>query len=138
VDVVVHEPGIIGGKLRTSEFAGRLVDEGADAFLARVPWAVDLCHDLGLDSTLVSPAQSAAFVWSEGALRPLPSGTVLGVPTEFEALARSGIVRSPVTPAPAARPLAPDEDVAVGAMIRAQLGNEVAERLVDPLVGSIN
>ena len=138
VDVVVYEPDVVGGKLRTSLFAGRLVDEGADAFLARVPWAVELCDELGLASTLVSPAAQAAYVWTDGALRQLPTDTVLGVPTDFDALARSGIVRSRVTPKPWEHPLAPDDDVALGALIRSQLGDDVAERLVDPLVGSIN
>ena len=31
-----------GGKLVTSPFAGLDVDEGADAFLVRVPWAAEL------------------------------------------------------------------------------------------------
>ena len=33
----------MGGKLRTSEVGGELVDEGADAFLIRVPAAIELC-----------------------------------------------------------------------------------------------
>ena len=39
----------LGGKLRTSPFAGRpAVDEGADAFLARVPHGTALAHRVGL------------------------------------------------------------------------------------------
>ena len=49
-------PGRLGGKLRTTPFAGRLVDEGADAFLARVPGGRELCDELGLGDDLVSPA----------------------------------------------------------------------------------
>jgi oxygen-dependent protoporphyrinogen oxidase len=138
VEVVVYEPDTVGGKVRTSPFAGRLVDEAADAFLARVPWAVELCDELGLTSTLVSPAAGAAYVWSNGALRQLPTGTVLGVPTDFDALERSGIVGGRVTPRPGDHALAPEDDIALGALVRAQLGDEVAERMVDPLVGSIN
>jgi oxygen-dependent protoporphyrinogen oxidase len=63
---------------------------------------------------------------------------VLGVPTDLDALAASGIVGHVVQPRPAARPLQPDEDVAVGALVREQLGDEVLERLVDPLLGGIN
>ena len=70
----------LGGKIRTSPFAGLpAVDEGADAFLARVPWAVDLAAELGLDD-LVSPATGRAYVWWDGALHPIPEGLVLGVP----------------------------------------------------------
>jgi oxygen-dependent protoporphyrinogen oxidase len=71
-------------------------------------------------------------------LRVLPAGTVLGVPTDFSAAEQSGILRAPIRHEPAPRPLAPDEDVAVGELIRAQLGDDVLERLVDPLLGGIN
>lgn len=138
-EVVVHEAsGHAGGKLRTTTFAGRLIDDGADAFLARVPWGLDLCRELGIDAELVSPAESGAYVYVDGTLRSLPSGTVLGVPTDFAAAERSGIVRAPIRHQPAAHPLAPDEDVSVGELIRAQLGDDVLERLVDPLLGGIN
>ena len=137
-EVVVHEASDrAGGKLHTTSFAGRAVDEGADAFLARVPWGRDLCRELGIEGELVSPATGSAFVWSEGALRRLPAGLVLWVPTDLDALAASGIVSGPVTPRPT-RALQPDEDVTVGALVREQLGDEVLERLVDPLLGGIN
>ena len=39
----------LGGKIRTTPFAGHpAVDEGADAFLARVPWAVELARKVAL------------------------------------------------------------------------------------------
>jgi oxygen-dependent protoporphyrinogen oxidase len=138
-EVVVYEAsGRAGGKLRTTTFAGRAVDDGADAFLARVPWGLELCQELGIASELVSPAESAAYVYVDGALRSLPSGTVLGVPTDFAAAEHSGILRGPIRHEPAPQPLAPDTDVSVGELIRAQLGDDVLERLVDPLIGGIN
>ncbi|MGH9192738.1 MAG: FAD-dependent oxidoreductase, partial [Acidimicrobiales bacterium] len=77
-DVVVLEAGDApGGKLRTSHVAGVGLDDGADAFLARVPEAVELCEELGLGAELVSPATGTAYVWSEGALRRLPSEQLL-------------------------------------------------------------
>jgi len=137
--VVVHEASDrLGGKIVTSPFAEHLVDEGADAFLARVPWALDLCRELGIDTTLVTPAASKAYVWWDGALRSLPAGLVLGVPTDLDAVVASGIVDGPLTVHPAGAPLAPGEDVSVGALVRPQLGDAVFERLVDPLLGGIN
>jgi oxygen-dependent protoporphyrinogen oxidase len=131
-----------GGKLRTSKFAGRMVDESADAFLLRVPWALDLCRDLGLDAELVHPASRNAYIFSRGELRPLPP-QVMGVPTDVEAVARGGIL------SPAGlerlrqdlrRPSGPltGPDTAIGAAIEVRLGGEALDRLVDPLVGGIN
>ncbi|MCQ3810399.1 MAG: protoporphyrinogen oxidase [Acidimicrobiia bacterium] len=142
-DVVVHEAAErAGGRILTTELAGQLVDEGPDAFLARVPWAVELCQELGLDGGLVSPAQRAAFVYSRGGLRAIPQPNVLGVPLDFDALAASGIVsaegvdRARQEPDLAGSPLAGDESV--GTLVRRRLGDEVADRLVDPLIGGIN
>ncbi len=91
-EVAVYEPGHLGGKLLTSDFLGRPVDEGADALLARVPDGIALCRELGLGHELVSPAASKAMLWSEGKLRPLPDGLVLGAPARLVPLARSGIL----------------------------------------------
>jgi oxygen-dependent protoporphyrinogen oxidase len=99
---------------------------------------VELCRELGLETTLVSPAQQAAYVWCDGALHRLPPGLVLGVPTDLDAVRASGVVPGPIEVHPAAAPLAPGDDIAVGALIRAQLGDAVFERLVDPLLGGIN
>jgi protoporphyrinogen/coproporphyrinogen III oxidase len=140
--VVVVDPAGPGGKLRTTPFDGAVLDESADAFLARVPEGVELCRELGIEGDLVSPAARTARVWSRGGLRPLPSAQVLGVPTDLEELAASGIVsaagieraREDLT-----RPLvAPGGDPTIGAFVRDRLGDEVLERLVDPLVGGIN
>jgi oxygen-dependent protoporphyrinogen oxidase len=141
-EVTVVEPDRLGGKLQTTSFDGGLLDEAADAFLARVPEAVDLCRDLGIDGELVSPAARRAHVWSRGALRLLPEAQVLGVPTDLDELAASGIVsaeaveraRLDLTTPMDALP----DDVAIGAFLRDRLGDEVTERVVDPLVGGIN
>jgi oxygen-dependent protoporphyrinogen oxidase len=136
--VVFEETDRLGGKVATTTFAGRAIDEGADAFLARVPWGLELCQELGIDTELVSPAQQSAYVWFDEALRRLPTGLVLGVPTDLDAVAASGIVTERVVVQPSAAPLPPDTDIAVGALVRAQLGDAVFERLVDPLLGGIN
>ncbi len=138
VDVVVLEAAErLGGKILTTTFAGRPVDAGADAFLTRVPAAAELCTEVGLGAELVSPAERAAYLFSRGELRALPDGLVLGVPTDLRAAERSGILAGPVVSAPGPA-LRPDEDVAVGTLVRARFGDEVATRLVDPLLGGIN
>lgn len=142
-EVVVYEAAErAGGRLLTTELAGQPVDEGADAFLARVPWATELCQELGLGAELISPAQRTAFVYSRGALRALPLPNVLGVPLDFDALAASGIVSSEgvdrvrLEPDLAGSPLVGDQSV--GELVRRRLGDELADRLVDPLIGGIN
>ncbi|HEX5267745.1 MAG TPA: FAD-dependent oxidoreductase, partial [Acidimicrobiales bacterium] len=76
--VVLLEAGAeVGGKIRAGSVAGVEVEVGPDAFLARVPHAVELCTELGLGDELVAPAAGHAYVWSRGRLRRLPPGLVL-------------------------------------------------------------
>ena len=139
-DVTIVEPGRLGGKVQSSAFDGGMLDEAADAFLARVPEGVDLCRQLGIEGDLVSPSARRAHVWSRGALRLLPEAQVLGVPTDLDELASSGILSDDGLARVAEAPplAAPAEDVTIGALMREHLGDEAADRLVDPLVGGIN
>ncbi|TMK84654.1 MAG: protoporphyrinogen oxidase [Actinobacteria bacterium] len=143
VDAVVLEAADrAGGKVRTSELDGVPLDVGADTFLGRMPWAVDLCREVGLGDDLVAPATSRAWLWSGGHLRPLPEGLALGVPLKPLALARSGVI----SPAGLARAgldvvlpqIKPRADPSVADVIGGRLGQEVLDRLVDPLIGGIN
>jgi oxygen-dependent protoporphyrinogen oxidase len=140
--VVVEASERLGGKIRTSAFAGRAVDEGADAYLLRVPEGRELAGELGLGDSLVSPATSTALVWCPDGLRALPSGLVLGVPTDADALAGAGLVSPAAIEAVRAEPGVPgeplDRDESVGSLVRRRFGDEVLRRLVEPLVGGIN
>ncbi len=143
IDVTVFEGSRrVGGILHTSEVGGLPVDAGADAFLARVPDAEALVREVGLGDRLVEPATSSAHVWVDGRMRPLPSGTVLGVPRSLRSLARSrilttgGLVRASLDLA-GRRSAYAGEDVAVGALVRRRLGGQVVDRLVDPLLGGV-
>lgn len=139
---LVERSSDLGGMLRTSTFAGRMVDEGADAFLIRTPAALSLARRVGLGDELTHPAQRRAFVWHDGALRPLPP-QVLGVPVDLDALAASGLLSADGLARlrrelsdPASPP--PSEDISIGEALGLRLGDEALATLVDPLVGGIN
>jgi protoporphyrinogen/coproporphyrinogen III oxidase len=131
----------LGGKIRTEVFAGRPLDVGAEALLARVPAGLELCHELGLEHDLVAPASDQPYVWTDR-LRPLPPRLMAGVPDGSQAVIGSGIL-SPAGLARAgldlivpARP--PTHDVSIGWLVRRRLGHQVLERLIDPLLGGIH
>ncbi|XRQ13563.1 protoporphyrinogen oxidase [Actinomadura welshii] len=131
----------IGGKLRVSEIAGLPVDEGAESMLARRPEGLDLVRDLGRSGDLVEPGTTSAGIYSRGALRTMPSGQVMGVPSDLRALVASQVL----SPAGLARVpldlLLPEtprgSDVSVAAYIGARLGREAVDRLVEPLLGGV-
>jgi oxygen-dependent protoporphyrinogen oxidase len=129
----------LGGKIRTTPFAGLdAVDEGADAFLARVPHATSLAREVGLGDDLTSPTGASAAVWY-GGLHPIPEGLLLGVPADMLRLSRSPLLSWRGKARAALEPLLPRRDAgdSIGRLVRARFGDEVHERLVDALVGSI-
>jgi oxygen-dependent protoporphyrinogen oxidase len=141
VDVTVFEAADrVGGKISASAFAGvEGIDEGADAFLARVPEAVALAHRVGLGHDLVSPEPVGAAVWHDE-LHPIPDGLMLGLPGKLLPLATTNLLSWRGKARAAIEPLLPRTSTAtdsIGAFVRARFGDEVHERLVDSLVGSI-
>ncbi|MEV4563727.1 protoporphyrinogen oxidase [Nonomuraea sp. NPDC049419] len=131
----------IGGKLHASEVAGVSVDAGAEAMLARRPEGKELARAVGLGDDLVFPGTTRSAVYSRGAIRHLPKGQVMGVPADLAELAKSGIV-SPggLLRVPLDQILPPTlvrTDVSVASYIRARMGAEVVDRLVEPLLGGV-
>ena len=135
----------LGGKVAGGPVEGSAlefdVDCAADGFLAREPEMSELCRDLGLGDDLVSPASGGAFIWVDGALRPIPA-SVLGVPLEPDELSAGEIVSAEGIAELKTRGFADHPglvgDATVGEVVRARAGDEVFERLVDPLLGGIN
>jgi protoporphyrinogen/coproporphyrinogen III oxidase len=131
----------LGGKLAVSEVAGIAVDEGAEALLARRPEGTGLIGAVGLDGQLVNPGTTAAGIWTRGRLCPLPRRQFMGVPADLGELEASGILSADgLTRARADLELpatARDGDVPVASYVAARFGQEVVDRLVDPLLGGV-
>ena len=131
----------LGGKLSVSEIGGVAVDEGAEALLVTRPEGIALIAEAGLGDQRTVPGPTSSAIWTQGALRPLPGRQFMGVPSDMAELAKSGVL-SDEGVARASQdlelpPTARDGDVAVAEYIGARLGEEVVDRLVDPLLGGV-
>jgi protoporphyrinogen/coproporphyrinogen III oxidase len=130
--IVYEQSGVLGGKLRTGKLAGLTVERGAESFLMSAPdgtesAAVLLARRLGLSEALVHPSGAPAAVAGEHGLEPFPAGTLMGIPsapTDRDTDSGTAVV-------------ADGADVAVGAMVRERFGDDVVERLVDPMLGGV-
>ncbi len=124
----------LGGKLNTGPLG---IDDGAESFLARRPEGLAAAAAAGVE--LAAPGTTSASIWLERGLRPLPAGTLLGVPTDLRGAA--GVLGPLGTARAALDRVLPRQDLgddpAVGAFIRARLGGAVVDRLVDPLLGGV-
>lgn len=141
-EVTVYEPGHLGGKLLTTAFLGRPVDEGPDSLITRVPEGTALCQELGLWEEMGAPEAKRAMLFARGKLRPFPDGLILGAPARLLPLARSRILSVGGMARASLDLVLPrsdfEGDTTVWALIASRFGPEVAERLVEPLLGSIH
>ncbi|WP_245916817.1 protoporphyrinogen oxidase [Nocardioides gansuensis] len=135
-DVLVLEASKrVGGKLRLAEVAGVTLDVGAEAMLARRPEGVALAGALGLP--VVHPTAATSRIWSRGALRPMPR-SLMGVPLDLDELAASGVLSADGVERVRREVVAAvDGDVSVGDLVAARLGDELVDRLVEPLLGGV-
>ncbi len=144
VEVSVYEASDRwGGKILTSRVGTEMVDAGPDTFLARASEGVELCTELGLADELVAPiAPVPAYIHRDGKLAQLPSGTILGIPTDLDAVAASGLVSAAGIDRAKQDAVLPQttyvEDCSLGWYCRQRLGDELTMRLVDPLLGGVN
>ena len=146
---LVESSGRLGGKITTSRLDGLIVEGGADSMLSSKPAGLALVERLGIGDRLVNsnPDDRRTFVWSQGRLRELPEGLVLGSPARAWSLLRSGLLSAPGAArlvgdllVPRRRPdrdgSASEETVAE--FFTRRLGTEAYARVVEPLLGGIH
>ena len=139
VEITVLEASAqLGGKLRVGELEGLAVDEGAEAMLSVRPEGVRLAREAGLGDDLVTPTDATPRLLIDDELKPLPTGLVMGVPTDLAALAASGVLSQQALARLPLDHVAPgihlDDDVSFGVYVARRLGVEVVDRLVSPLL----
>lgn len=130
----------VGGVLRTVELAGVPMDVGAEAFLARRPEVPALLAELGLTGRVVHPGGAGPSVRAGGRTAALPTGTLLGLPGSTarlgDVLSAAGLARVAAEPGTPLR-WEPGEDRPLGGLLRERYGDEVADRLVEPLLSGV-
>jgi len=144
---VFEASGLLGGVLSTHHEEGYLVEHGADSFLKKLPWAVELCEELGLGDELLptNPSGRRALVVRNGCLHPVPEGFVILQPHRMipmlftRLLSWSGklrLLRESWIGSPKEMQQA-DYDESVASFATRRLGKETFERLVQPLLAGI-
>jgi protoporphyrinogen/coproporphyrinogen III oxidase len=138
--LVLEADGSPGGKMRSAVVGGIELEAGPDSLLARKPWAVELCRELGLGEDLVAPAPMPTHVYTGKGLLRFPSGP-FGISTDPVELARwpgmsyAGKVRAGGDLVLPRR--REDGDESLGSLLRRRIGDEAAETLVAPLLGGL-
>jgi oxygen-dependent protoporphyrinogen oxidase len=133
----------LGGIIRTEQVDGFTIEAGPDSILAQKPAALELCEALGLGPRLISTTPPrTAFVLREGKLSPLPSPSVLGIPTTWRGLLHYDLLPRTARARLAAERIIPRrktvEDESVGAFFRRRFGDETVGAIAEPLLGGIH
>jgi oxygen-dependent protoporphyrinogen oxidase len=127
----------LGGKLRLEQVAGATIDVGAESVLARRPEALALFEELGLQQDTTHPGPAGATIVSRGCRWPMPTGTVMGVPSD-PATVRGLLSDDEVARLAAEHVDGPvPVDISVGDLVDARLGRAVTDRLVEPLLAGV-
>ncbi|MEI8082043.1 MAG: protoporphyrinogen oxidase [Actinomycetes bacterium] len=132
----------LGGKIRTDEVDGFLVEAGPDSFVAYRPAALQLASELGLGDDVISTTEPRlVYLRSNGRMIAMPDGMGLVLPTKIAPFARTELFTWPqklragmdvVLP----RSLGP-EDISIGQFLRHRLGPAMVEQLGDPMLGGV-
>lgn len=134
----------VGGKIQTEYIDGFTIDGGPDCFLSRKPWAVKLCHSLGLGEELMgtNDAMRQTFVLNGGKLTPLPDGVMLIIPTRFMPFVTSNLISLPGKIRMGMELFIPPRrdpsDETVAHFIRRRLGQEALDKIAEPLMSGIH
>jgi oxygen-dependent protoporphyrinogen oxidase len=131
-----------GGLILTEHVGGFTLDAGPDSILAQKPAAVQLCEELGLGPRLLRarPPRSA-FVLKGDRLFPLPSPSVLGIPTTLSALMRYTLLPLSARLRLALEPFVPPgaaNDESVGSFFRRRFGSQTVGLIAEPLLAGIH
>lgn len=146
---LIESSGHWGGKISTDRVAfddgadAFIIEGGPDTFLATKPWGVALCNELGLADRLhgTNPHQKNTYVLNKGRLLPLPDGLAMMIPTNVQAILKSGLVSWFSKARMGLDFLIPaktiSEDESLGTFVSRRLGREAYENLIEPLMSGI-
>lgn len=132
-----------GGKIQTQRVDDFVVELGPDSYLGRKTEMTDLVHDLGLGDTLVSNETGQAFVYDKGSIHPIPGGSIMGIPTEMMPFVKAtliswpGKLRAGLDYFKKPYQLDKNGDVSIGHFFQYHLGQEMMDKLIEPLLAGI-
>lgn len=133
----------LGGSIFSEHVDGCVIEGGPDSFITEKPWAANLCQELGLSDQLVgsNDHERVTYIVVNNRLIPMPDGLMFMVPTKLIPTALTPLfswstkIRMGLELLHPPRAVGHDETVAD--MVRRHFGQEVVDRLADPLLSGV-
>jgi oxygen-dependent protoporphyrinogen oxidase len=133
----------LGGVIRTEERDGFVLEAGPDSFLTIKPDAARLCNELGLGSQLISSndQERKTYILVKGRLVPIPQGLEFMVPTRIGPMATTPLFSLKTKLRMASElfsvPRRNGADESVGEFVRRHFGQEMVDRVAEPLLAGV-
>ena len=136
----------LGGVIRTQHREGFLIEAGPDSFISEKPAALELAKRLGLAADLIETNKEhrRSFIVRHSKLRPVPAGFQLLAPSQLWPFLTSNILTTRGKARLALDLFLPRGVSANGAIdesladfVRRRLGQEVLDRVAQPMIGGI-
>src|ERR1051325_10040125 len=138
-----EKSGRLGGVIQTERRDGFVLEAGPDSFLTIKPDAARLCTELGLADQLISSndAERKTYILVKGRLVPIPQGLEFMVPTRIWPMATTPLfsfaTKLRMSGELFSRPRKHAEDESVGDFVRRHFGQEMVDRVAEPLLAGV-
>ena len=131
----------LGGKIRTVEEGGFIMESGADSIVARKPNVAPFIQELGMEDEAVYNASGISYIYTEEGLKAIPAEALFGIPMTVESLAKTELVSAEGKVA-ALRDLYIEndrftKDDSVGEFLEEFLGKEFVEKQISPVLSGV-
>ncbi len=133
----------LGGVMVTEQLDGCLIEAGPDSFLSEKTYGADFCKTFGLGDQIIgsNDDERVTYIVVKNRLIPMPDGLMFMVPTKILPTVTTPLftwgTKIKMGLELLSKPPAKNGDETVGDLVRRHYGQEVVERLADPLLSGV-
>jgi oxygen-dependent protoporphyrinogen oxidase len=133
----------LGGVMVTEHLDGCLIEAGPDSFLSEKTYGADFCKTFGLGDQIIgsNDAERITYIVVNNRLIAMPDGLMFMVPTKILPTVTTSLftwgTKIKMGLEFFSKPPVTNGDETVGDLVRRHYGQEVVERLADPLLSGV-
>jgi oxygen-dependent protoporphyrinogen oxidase len=133
----------LGGVMVTEQIDGCLIEAGPDSFLSEKTYGADFCKTFGLGDQIIgsNDGERKTYIVVNNRLIAMPDGLMFMVPTKILPTVTTSLftwsTKIKMGLEFFSKPPVTNGDETVGEMVRRHYGQEVVERLADPLLSGV-
>lgn len=131
----------LGGKIRTINQSGYIMETGADSIVARKMETMTLIEELGLEKEVVYNATGRSYIYTDEELKLIPEDAVFGIPASIESLANSTLISAEGKVAALKDFYTKNETFtkndSIGSFLEYFLGTEIVKKQISPVLSGV-